>query len=116
MASPNILQERSLAQQYRKPVLPLLLERVTYPPAMEYVLAGRQWIELLDLPESTWLPDLQTALVEHGVAPGPQLPTAIPTEAPRGDPVVLGGPTSFIGREGELGEVKRLLTETRMLT
>ena len=48
MTSKNVRQELRLALQYDKPILPLLLAPTTYPGEVEYVLAGRQWVEVLD--------------------------------------------------------------------
>ncbi|HLQ31897.1 MAG TPA: toll/interleukin-1 receptor domain-containing protein, partial [Chloroflexota bacterium] len=47
VASDNVRQELRLAMQYKKPILPLLLTPTTYPGEVEYVLAGRQWVEVL---------------------------------------------------------------------
>jgi non-specific serine/threonine protein kinase len=118
MSSPNVLQELRLAQQYHRLVLPLLVEVVTYPAAMEYILAGRQWIELLDRPQDTWLPDVLRALAELGpTAPGaPQTftVTAPPEDRPSTNlPAAL---TSFIGREQELAALSRLLANNRLVT
>jgi hypothetical protein len=55
MASDHVRQELRLAMQYKKPVLPLLLQPTTYPEEVEYVLAGRQRVEVLDRPEAEWL-------------------------------------------------------------
>jgi hypothetical protein len=51
-----------LALQYDKPVLPLLLAETVYPSEMEYVLAGRQWVEVFDQPADQWLPEVLHAL------------------------------------------------------
>src|SRR5258708_2957744 len=45
--SPNVAQEIQLAWESRRPILPLLLGTTHFPDAMEYALAGRQWIEVL---------------------------------------------------------------------
>jgi tetratricopeptide (TPR) repeat protein len=60
--SSNVQQELRLALQYRKPLLPLLLEPTEYPEEVEYALAGRQRIELLERPEGEWLPWVLQAL------------------------------------------------------
>ncbi|MHB8574032.1 MAG: toll/interleukin-1 receptor domain-containing protein, partial [Dehalococcoidia bacterium] len=62
MASDNVRQELRLAMQYRKPLLPLLLAPTEFPEGVEYVLAGRQWVEVLDHPEDVWLPRVVSAL------------------------------------------------------
>jgi TIR domain len=62
VGSRNVQQELRLALQYDKPLLPLLLELTEYPEEVEYALAGRQRIELLDHPEAEWLPRVLQAL------------------------------------------------------
>jgi tetratricopeptide (TPR) repeat protein len=62
MQSRNVRQELRLALQYDKPVLPLLLAETVYPSEMEYVLAGRQWVEVFDQPADQWLPEVLHAL------------------------------------------------------
>src|SRR5438132_11118346 len=56
VTSPNVMQELRLAWEEQRLTLPLLLDRVTYPDEMRYILAGRQWVELLDRPADAWLP------------------------------------------------------------
>ncbi|MHB8577955.1 MAG: TIR domain-containing protein, partial [Dehalococcoidia bacterium] len=62
VASDNVRQELRLALQYKKPILPLLLEPTTFPGEVEYVLAGRQWIEVLDHAEDDWFPQVLAAV------------------------------------------------------
>jgi hypothetical protein len=57
MASANVQQEVQLAWESHRPILPLLQERVVLPASVEYALAGRQWVELLERPEEQWLPE-----------------------------------------------------------
>jgi hypothetical protein len=68
VASKNVHQELRLAMQYEKPLLPLLLQPTSYPEDVEYALAGRQYVELLDLPEPEWLPRVLSAMRRLGVA------------------------------------------------
>ncbi|MHB8575560.1 MAG: ATP-binding protein [Dehalococcoidia bacterium] len=123
MDSPNVLQEVRLAQQNRKPVLPLLLEEVSYPPALDYALAGRQWVELLERSKEAWLPDVLRALAGLGLVPS--TPTAAPAHplevaaSPPPEPAVVHLPTprtSFLGRAQELAEVSALLATSGLLT
>jgi hypothetical protein len=44
-ASPNVRKEVDLAQRYQKSIIPLIWRPVEIPVAMEYQLAGIQWIE-----------------------------------------------------------------------
>src|SRR5205823_11527542 len=69
LRSANVQQELRLAMQYQKPLLPLLLEPVTFPEEVEYALVGRQWVELLDHPEERWLADVLAALARLGLTP-----------------------------------------------
>src|SRR6202035_4024661 len=69
LASPNVQQEVRLAWEEQRPILPLLLEPVTMPRELRYPLAGRQWVEVLDRPEDTWLPEVLRALAGLGVVP-----------------------------------------------
>src|SRR5712692_3023265 len=43
--SRNVQQEIQLAWEHERKALPLLLEQTPLPSAMEYALAGRQWVE-----------------------------------------------------------------------
>jgi hypothetical protein len=44
-ASVNVRKELDLAQRYQKQIVPLIWRKVDIPVAMEYQLAGIQWIE-----------------------------------------------------------------------
>ena len=54
------------ATQYRKPILPLLLEETTYPEAVEYTLAGRQHVNIQDRAQEQWLPQVLAAIERLG--------------------------------------------------
>ncbi|HEY8745444.1 MAG TPA: toll/interleukin-1 receptor domain-containing protein, partial [Chloroflexota bacterium] len=56
-ASRNVQQEVQLAWEKDRALLPLLLASAKPPPSMEYPLAGRQWVELLQRADDAWLPD-----------------------------------------------------------
>src|SRR5690242_15705157 len=62
MRSPNVTQEVRLALEERRPIIPLLVQPVTFPDELRYALVGRQWIELLERPTAAWLTDLRAAL------------------------------------------------------
>jgi hypothetical protein len=68
MGSANVRQELQLAWDQGRPCLPLVLEQTTYPDEVQYLLAGRHWIELLDWPEPEWLPEVLLALGRLGLA------------------------------------------------
>jgi predicted ATPase len=131
VVSPNVQQEAQLAWESRKPILPLLLEKVQLPNELRYALAGRQWIEVLDHPDRDWLPAALQGLQGLGIG-RPRLPVAdqrLPaTAAKLADAVLISAAdeepnqnlpvqvTSFVGRERELAEVRGRLAETHLLT
>src|SRR5262249_55464345 len=62
MRSWAVKQEIQVAGEAKKVLLPVLLEHTNFPAQLEFFLAGRQWIEVLDRPESEWLPKILAAL------------------------------------------------------
>jgi predicted ATPase len=115
MASPNVHQEIQLAWETRRPILPLLLEPVSLPDAVQYVLAGRQWIEVGDQPDGVWLPQIVLALANLGLPPTAQPtdthPPLGPTHAAQSAvprlanvPVPL---TPFIGRANDVAAIRQ---------
>src|SRR5207244_3294268 len=58
----------------RRPVVPLLAERITYPDEVRYALAGLQWVELLDPSTDDWLARLLHALARLGLGSGSRQP------------------------------------------
>lgn len=68
MRSWAVKQEIQLAGESRKPLLPIILERTSFPAQMKFFLAGLQWIEVLDRPAAVWLPQILQALSLVGVA------------------------------------------------
>ncbi|MHB8577318.1 MAG: AAA family ATPase, partial [Dehalococcoidia bacterium] len=68
MQSRNVRQELRLAMQYDKPVLPLLLAPTVYPAEVEYVLAGRQWVEVLERADDDWFAAVLAAVRRLGEA------------------------------------------------
>ncbi|MEA1946266.1 MAG: TIR domain-containing protein [Thermodesulfobacteriota bacterium] len=56
LRSKNVRQEIHLAWKYDVPLLPLLLEPVSFPEQIEYFLVGLQWIEVLGHPHEKWFP------------------------------------------------------------
>jgi TIR domain len=51
--SRNVQQEIQLAWEHERKILPLQLEPTSLPSALEYALAGRQWVEVSDLADET---------------------------------------------------------------
>src|SRR5207237_1417980 len=126
MRSSNVQQEIRLALEERRPLLPLLAERITFPDEVRYALAGLQWVELLDRPLDEWLTQLLEALARLGLRGDdrqrpetgsdgrePAPPTAIAVETGNSSPTGAPPPavlppsppaplTSFVGREQEL--------------
>ena len=117
LASRNVRQEIMLGWKYQRPYLPLLLEQTTFPQDIEYWLEGSQWIEVLDRPESEWLPRVVRALHQVGTQPDPAATSTVPvgrapTPAAARTPARRDSltPTSpIVGRERERREIKDLL-------
>jgi predicted ATPase len=120
VASRNVQQEIQLAWENDRKVLPLILETATLPSSIEYALAGRQWVEVLDRPDAEWLAQAQRALRGLGVeATVPDVTPRSPSNRRSPDSSADEGPlsnlpgqtTSFVGRETEIGEIRRLLLD-----
>ncbi|MHB8577964.1 MAG: TIR domain-containing protein [Dehalococcoidia bacterium] len=124
VSSPNVMQELRLAWEERRPTLPILLTAVSFPDELRYMLAGRQWVEMLERRESEWLPDLLSALAGLGVvpsgtqpAPGAAAPVALSPPADRLQPGAAAPPrfsvplprTALVGRTQELAAIQGLL-------
>jgi DNA-binding response OmpR family regulator len=69
MASPNVRQEVQLAWESHRPIVPLRLSDDRPPEAIQYALAGRQWIEVHERAEREWLPAVLRGLRELGIRP-----------------------------------------------
>jgi predicted ATPase len=111
-----VRQEIQLAWRYERPIVPLLLEPITFPDDLAYWLEGHQWVEVLDRHAGAWLPDVLRALeqacivISQATAPGgastvPGTTTMLPTSL-----------TELLGRETELREVAALLAVHRLVT
>lgn len=81
--SDNVRREIDLAYSKRKPILPLRFEKVDYPTAWEYQLAGIQWIDY----DSDWETRLTEAL---GLTGQKQGPTIKPVPITTGDKATVG--------------------------
>ncbi|MHB8573801.1 MAG: AAA family ATPase [Dehalococcoidia bacterium] len=134
LQSRNVKQEIQLAWRYERAYVPLLLEPIAFPEQVQYFLEGWQWVELLDQPESVWLPVLLKALARLGVSgaasgvarepsspaaasspaagsPAPartEAATAAPRAAPA-QPLTLPEASTFVGRADELGKLRTAL-------
>lgn len=130
VASRNVRQEVQLAWESDRPILPVLLEKVTLPEELQYATAGRQWVDISDRPEAQWLPELLAALAHLGVATVKAAPSAGATGSAGvtvpGEP---GGPaagkansnlptfvSSFVGREEILGRAREAVQRARLYT
>lgn len=117
LASRNVRQEIMLGWKYQRPYLPLLLEQTTFPQDIEYWLEGSQWVEVLDRPESDWLPRVLRALPQGVAPPSPAAPPPASYERAtkpaatqtlaRRDSLTPSSP--IIGRERERQEISDLL-------
>ena len=67
MRSWAVTQEIQLAGENQKYLLPLLLEKSSFPAQMKFFLAGVHWIELLGNPSSMWMPRILRTLKRAGV-------------------------------------------------
>ena len=116
-ASRNVRQEVALAWKHERPILPLLLERVAAPDDLAYWLEAAQWVELLDRPESTWLPEVLHGLVRAGVAVAPPPRDSPPSSTDTPGPVRLPTPlTALLGRDAEVRDAAALLAGHRLVT
>jgi hypothetical protein len=124
LESRNIRQEIQLAWKYQRPYLPLLLEPTTFTPQIEYWLEGHQWVEVLDYPVDTWLPNVLAALNQLKIVPaaGAQQPAARPSRTRRHPPKAAASgalldpsPTSVLAESAslELAEPSAPPSDTR---
>ena len=67
MRSWAVKQETQLAWECQKALLPLLLNKTSFPAQMRFFLAGVQWIEILSRSSKAWLPPVLRALKYAGV-------------------------------------------------
>ena len=65
-----VKQEIQFAAEKRKLLLPLLMDGSTRPAEVEFLLAGVQYIEILDYSPTVWTPKLLGALQRAGVSCG----------------------------------------------
>jgi predicted ATPase len=128
MASPNVQQEIQLAWESRRPILPLILEPARMPEAVQYALAGRQWVEVLERPDEEWTRDALRALAPLGVASASRKDdeSAVGSTQSRRSTTpdnlpllrIPASPTPIVGRTRELAQVEELLlrADSRLVT
>jgi non-specific serine/threonine protein kinase len=138
VASEHVTREVSLAMDSEKRILPLFLEPTTVPVALRYPLAGLQHLDLFRGGSEENLASILRSLGRLGVTPQappePVKPEPAPAVQPEASPSSAGlvgeaAPkpekpphnlpfeiTTFIGREQEIAEVKRMLAATSLLT
>jgi predicted ATPase len=120
LASRNVAQEIQLAWRFDRPILPLLLEPVTFPDELVYWLEGAQWIETFGAASEAWLGRLRQALVARGFPIGsPGIQPASPEPAPPIDLPPNNLPTRLapiLGRDRELRRLLALANNGRLVT
>lgn len=116
VVSRNVRQELQLAWDQDKPILPLLLEPVTFPDGVSYVLHGRQWIDLSNREPAEWIVEVRGAIAGMGVIPAEFRPTPIKPTLATGPPSKRSThlpvpPTRLLGRTEEIAAVRRAFLE-----
>jgi hypothetical protein len=102
-ASENVRKEVDLAERYKKRIVPLMWRKTEIPVAMEYQLAGIQWIDFNETASQENFKELADVLgrlvggaslteatTDKPIAKESTIP-AIPTEEPAAGPRQLGG-------------------------
>lgn len=130
MRSVSVKQEIQVAAEMGKPLLPLLLEDISFTGQMRFFLAGWHWIDIHRQPEDVWLPKLLRALAPAATAPRPwgwegllgvatftdQIwPVAVDTAPPvsrQGSVRDLGAPQEGVQRRFRIGSRMRLRIES----
>jgi predicted ATPase len=121
LASRNVRQEIQLAWRYERPIVPLLLEAVTFPDDLIYWLEGTQWIETFGNQRDAWIARARQALSMHGYPISASLsgttgadPAPIPVELPPNNLPVYMSP--ILGRDRELRRLLALVNNGRLIT
>lgn len=117
--SPPVMNEIELASNRRKIILPVRIEDVTPSPSLEFYVRAIHWFDAATRPrEDAWpelVRDVQILVGETppsaGTATAP--PAAVVPKKSSNLPLQL---TSFVGREQEVAELKKLLDEHRLIT
>ena len=77
VASENVTKELTLAEQYDKRVLPLVIENVEIPPALDYQLAGLQHQTFAEGEYEDNFERLVRALIATGIQVQPKSETSV---------------------------------------
>jgi predicted ATPase len=128
-SSEDVGRELILAAKNKLVIIPFKIENVDPEPGKQYYLARTHWLEALNPPtreQLSALLDCVKGLIQPSEIPGEAEVQPTPSSLPGNRqhiktldtfsnnlPVQL---TSFIGREKEIAEVKRLLNEKRLVT
>ena len=115
-ASHDVSRELILASNSNLIILPFKIDDVTPEPGKQYYLARTHWFEAANPPTREQIDSLVRYVKSFlsDQATPEKVKSAPPVKAYRHNlPVQL---TSFIGREKEIAEVKRLLNEKRLVT
>jgi predicted ATPase len=114
VASRNVRQELQLAWDFDRPILPLMLEPIAFPPEVAYFLHGRQWVEFGGEHDAVWRERVISAM-------SPDSPIRNARSA--GNPAVRRLPVlgripepsnPLIGRADEIERVLGLLRDPRV--
>jgi predicted ATPase len=115
-ASRDVSNELLLASNNNRIILPFRIEEVNPEPGKQYTLARTHWFEASNPPTREQIDGLVSHLQSHlsdRAAPESARPVRPVKPLRHNLPAQL---TSFIGREKEIAEVKRLLNEKRLVT
>jgi len=97
--SRNVRQELQLAWDADRPIIPLMLEQVSFPPEIAYFLQGRQWIDLMSRGPGEWVREIASALQQLGLT----REDSQAVERPQLRKLALPAPpTEIIGRSHEV--------------
>ena len=120
LASRNVRQEIQLAWKYDRPILPVLLETLTFPDELAYWLEGAQWIDLTALPDGEWIDRIRSTLARRGIGADLNPPRLAPTTTPADLSAQTGNLPTLdqrpIGREQELRRLVALVGNGRLVT
>jgi predicted ATPase/Tfp pilus assembly protein PilF len=115
VASEQVTREIALASEDKKEILPLYLEPLEQigNRSLRFLLAGIHYISLFDAAAEVRFAEILHALAAIGIHPSSAAGDAAPASVPHNLPPQR---TSFIGREAEIAELKRLLADASLLT
>jgi predicted ATPase len=122
VASRNVRQELQLAWDHGKPIVPLLMEPMTFPDGVAFFLQGTQWLELFDGSREVWLPKVVATMEQFGapsvdVAADSVISTSVASEVRRDGSLPIS-PNVLIGRDEEVARIAERFRhdDVRLLT